>query len=909
MAFRSSTEIKKTLLSSALIFLMGCQNREKVENNYLITQDKNNVVVSDLSFDEIMQSMKSGKTVSLEFYQFLFSGLSEVEKQNAFSYVADNELNSNELSAFIKRQNNLRDIMLFENHSKEIIKASVLKQTENDFGYDLNDARKMFNESLRERNKHYLEILKQFEEQLKNDRIETSSFLMAAINEDFLLKQEVQSIDLRLSYEANKKKIEDLIEKILKAKNIQNKLDVSNSTFYVSAGLGASFYLALKDNSTFAKFKGSVDEVKQKIRSIILYGGQISKMKENIFSENIQLKSSLSQMEESSASLFNRFKDDLKNENPKGSQSTSFKAKTKKLYDLVVGNKKNIVSDEVNIQIKAYQEDIEKIEKSLIQLTDVVGSYSRNARDFVSSTRVLAKALDVRLGKDVEKALNKINNVASVAEKVAGAIKLAMGQNYLGAASALVGFASGDPFQAQINGKLDQISSKLDVMHQLNLDIYKAQIETMKMISNLALLVDEQYMHQLNLLNDIRDIGLVNSGMLLSLVGEDVSQCDFVLEKKIEKSLDRAGILRANKNAGQLYFQDLFYSQESSKREFQFIASQSKKLENCYDGLIQVFRDSDLSKGLLSFEYLIAGEQVYLEAQRDFRKVVGFFTRNHPESSLFSFDVPVSKVTSLEAMNNDLISEQVFGRDFLYTDQNFVTLLSVKKLEEVVGSLLLLYPLLDIDLNAWERGPRAVLKSYTEGDLVSVRPSFDLLKQALKLTKIAIGQEAFIAGTPVLQDLVRNYERFANSDIGMNESNLYRSDFMQALYHNKLLMRNLLVARIHSNLSHLNTYTEAYEIRDIETLSRLLGGSGKMVDSDTHTGELMFYFSSSNVTGQKDFISLPTPEEIKEGKIQYTTNMKRLLDLQDRIIHELLKFYPEKVSPQEGELVLKLIVQ
>ena len=219
-------------------------------------------------------------------------------------------------------------------------------------------------------------------------------------------------------------------------------------------------------------------------------------------------------------------------------------------------------------------------------------------------------------------------------------------------------------------------------------------------------------------------------------------------------------------------------------------------------------------------------------------------------------------------------------------------LISAVTLERYVTGLLILHPVLELDSSTWRKSFKDIVDTFVEQTEFSSR-SNRAIRNALKMTQSAIAQEAIIAGEPILHKLHENYKDYLTSKECSGEQCVLRK--------NKLLMKNLVMytLREHKKITDdfMNRYERFYQDKDFAQLSELFNSDLTNENFEEKAGSIYLKILSDRTNQGSpvpEMIRLPTPEDLKLGRILYTENMPRLIYMQSMIINEL-----QKVTPME----------
>ncbi|MCM2351826.1 MAG: hypothetical protein NDI69_17560 [Bacteriovoracaceae bacterium] len=570
------------------------------------------------------------------------------------------------------------------------------------------------------------------------------------------------------------------------------------------------------------------------------------------------------------------------------------------LYRNVIKGEKTSNGDNASIFSKPV-----KFSENLTGAVTATQNISSNLANIIDTTNKMANLLGVKLSKDTLEIMDKANKIATVAKAatiaiqgysqggVVGAVGALAASNFSGMGSA---FGGGDNNAAQfelINLKLDRILDNQKI-------IMERQIETMKMIKDLAIMVDEYHQQEMTVLAQLRDLHLVELEFQKSLLNKDIRQCERIINYQLA-SIWKDQDYRMDSTSGIHNVEMIKTKFLSNIRNLSDVrrilnAGGMNSFAQCQDAFGDVFGNE------LGFENPIIGifssdenNELY-KWQRDtylplVQSLITFARTTDMDP--IPLHIPSANFEGLR-LKNEIINNAFDSGRYESNNYNLDNLLSVKSLERYLTRLLILYPLFEIDKNVWELPLEEIINTYINNTnlnhKLNIRSHY-YLNNALKMIQTAIAQEAILAGEPLLMGF---YQKSHKEILSENKC----SETICAVKSNRLLMRNFIhftllqQARQQPNFSvH---YKQAYEINDLGTLAKLFNTEMKT----TRLSKV----DNSIVLDSKYL--LPTPEELNKGQIIYSENMPRLLKMQTLILDAL-----EKVSPYERETSSDNILQ
>ncbi len=562
------------------------------------------------------------------------------------------------------------------------------------------------------------------------------------------------------------------------------------------------------------------------------------------------------------------------------------------LYNNVIKGKKTSDGDNSSIFSKPV-----KFSENLTNTVTAAGNISSNLANIIGTTNKMANLLGVRLSDDTLKIMDKANKIATVAKAatiaiqgyaqggVAGAVGALAASNFGGMGSA---FGGGDNNAAQfalINLKLDRI---LDNQKK----IMERQIETMKMIKDLAIMVDEYHQQEMAVLAQLRDLNLVKLELQKSLLNKDIRQCERIINYQLA-SIWKDQNYRMDLKSGIHNVEMIKTKFLSNIRNLSDVrrilnAGGMNSFAQCQDAFGDAFGNEMSSENpILGIFSSDENNELYKWQRDTYLPLVQSLVLFAKTTDLdpVPLHIPSANFEGLR-LKNEIITNASDSGSYESNNYSLDHLLSVKSLERYLTRLLILYPLFEIDKQVWELSLEEIINTYIDNTnlnhKLNIRGHY-YLSNALKMVQTAIAQEAILSGEP----LIMGFYQTSHKEI-LSENKC--SGTICAVKSNRLLMRNFLhyallqQERQHAHF-HLN-YKQAYDTNDLATLAKLFNVEMK----------------ATRLTKSDDSIildgkyQLPTPEELNKGQIIYSENMPRLLKMQTLILEAL-----EKISPYERE--------
>lgn len=561
------------------------------------------------------------------------------------------------------------------------------------------------------------------------------------------------------------------------------------------------------------------------------------------------------------------------------------------LYNNVIKGEKTSNGDNTSIFSKPV-----KFSENLTGAVTAAGNISSNLANIIDTTNKMANLLGVKLSKDTLEIMDKANKIATVARAatlaiqgyaqggVAGAIGALAASNFGGMGSA---FGGGDNNAAQfalINMKLDRILDNQKI-------IMERQIETMKMIKDLAVMVDEYHQKEMTALAQLRDLHLVELEFQKTLLNKDIRQCERIINYQLA-SIWKDQDYRMDSKSG-IHNVELiktrFLSNIRNLSDVRRIlnAGGMNSFAQCQDAFGDAFgNEFSFENPILAIFSTDESNELYKWQRDTYLPLVQSLVVFAKTTDLdpIPLHIPSANFEGLR-LKNEIINNAFDSGSYESNNYNLDHLLSVKGLERYLTRLLILYPLFEVDKNVWELSLEEIIDTYIDNTNLNHKLNIKghyYLSNALKMVQTAIAQETILAGEPLIMNLYKSHKEI------LSEDNC--SGVICAVRNNRLLMKNFIKLTLFQKARQNNViyekYKLAYETSNIPMIAELLNAGIK----------------SSRLTKKEEHIYLdgkyqiPTPEELNKGQIIYSENMPRLLKMQTLILEAL-----EKVSPYERE--------
>lgn len=726
------------------------------------------------------------------------------------------------------------------------------------------------------------------------------------------------------------------IETISKTKPILEKIDkylkasgLNENEQYTVLGTGilvGAIYLKVKDNDGFNRLVEEGKKVVRDIKKLTEKGKEFMALASTLQIHFKGMEENVKDLRDGLEGSRNDFREMLEVARTSVHKPSNIHSKRimQFLYKKVIKGE-DIKSENSHPSVLSKQSRInENINKSL----SAVGNIADNLSTVLVTTHKMMALFNMKPSKSFTKLIDKAQKVAQVVSTVKSVVAgWALG-GPLGAMAAFGGSSGG--LAAAFGGGGDNntaefkmINMKLDRILENQQKIMEVQIETMKMVKDLALLVDEYHQKEMRALSELRDISLVNLEISKTLLNKDIRSCERMINfqlssiwKDMDFKMDSFHGINDLKIINSRFFNNI-----KSLKDIRRINNsvEVNGFEKCQNGIVEAFGGNSVTENPLRSLFSSSENENLLRFQREtYHPLLGllYSMAETTEMNSIPLHIPSANLNAVleKATYIQNAKTETDGSERFYDLENLV---STKGLERYLGQLLLLYPFLELDKKIWEQDLGTIVDSYLQnsnsGTNQNIR-SYYFLNNALKLVQSALAQETILAGEPLLLKLHDKYfEKIVSSEKCENviiENTLNACTIRQ----NKLLMKNLLIFKTSLRARHYHgdfakEYKEAFETRQLDSLAKLisLGLTGSQIRTKV-IDEEMFHFLVMKDEENKDLeIRLPMPEGVTEGALIYSENMDHLLLMQKAIIENLEKIAPLKRSGR-GEDLSKIML-
>ena len=748
------------------------------------------------------------------------------------------------------------------------------------------------------RNKAVNDLLKTYHSRSSELTNEISMGIAADIGENHPeLAREIEKVKGSNPAEEIKKlisKSEPVLKKIDEYFRSSNLSKDEQYSLMITGLVAGGIYMQLEKNGDFKriikeakKVYKDFNELKEKAKEVQAMVKTISDHVTNSKKEFANLKEGLSGSIEDMHAAFQKYE---------GKSDIDSRRMIEFLTNNVIKGKKS-ARDVENISMIS---EGAKINANIEKTINATANITNNLSTILKSTKGIMDALKIKPSKDLQKVIEGATKVAQVANLAQGAIKGYLTGGPLGVVSALSGSSALGSLLGGSGGdsaKLDEISRKLDQVLQNQQEIMRLQHVTINLLKDMALMIDDYHRREMEALTEIRAIGLTGAEVAKFSLNHDFNRCEALIHSQLKMASTKNNEHDYIRNIYNLKLNQLDFKKSfSSFPKFANITTTlgEDNLKDCYKGVNNAFDGRDVAENPIRAIFSSKeDENAYLFEKEKYQpnlRILKEMTKKDNFSSL-PLHFPVSDVDALSSKTpyfDESYRPLTTAKDVYQLGH----LISAVTLERYVTGLLILHPVLELDSSTWRKSFKDIVDTFVEQTEFSSR-SNRAIRNALKMTQSAIAQEAIIAGEPILHKLHENYKDYLTSKECSGEQCVLRK--------NKLLMKNLVMytLREHKKITDdfMNRYERFYQDKDFAQLSELFNSDLTNENFEEKAGSIYLKILSDRTNQGSpvpEMIRLPTPEDLKLGRILYTENMPRLIYMQSMIINEL-----QKVTPME----------
>lgn len=925
----------KTIINVIAFTVLVSSCSKTVKEIHTTSSMPNTLKSDDNSKINLLNDLLNSKAPNLALADLLSRTLGENRRESIYSIVG--ELTSEEarriISRLQKKNEMIKNSYLFhgENYQQNdaLVKSSLLNLNEG-HKFQLADQLKVatFNYL---KSKHLEEIILAFDKRASELSNDLAVDLAIEIGEG---SSEIANIE-KLIRDGNQEEAIKAIEKtkefMTKADEYFKKSNLNENEQYavVASGIIAlGIYELVKNKDGFQKLLAEskkvirdVKEIKRKAKEFTVLIGALKKHFKDTEKNMSDLANGMSGVGKDLNEMYHEAR--ITNVGPTNIHS---KRIFNFLYKKVIKGE-DADPNESNESILSKQG---KINANLQKSVEATGNLADNLSNIIGTANKLSMLFGIKPSSDLQKLMDKAQKVSQLAETAKNVMAGWMSGGALGAVTALSvspipGLGGGKSADA---AKLKEISRKLDIVLKNQQKIMEMQIETMNMIKNLALLIDQYHQEEMRALSELREIGLVNLEMNKALQNKDLRNCERMVNFQLRSVWSRFDFQKDSfHSVGQISlikskFVDNIYSLEDIQRIVTSV--EESGFANCQTGLSEAFGGNSTAENPVRIIYESDEDNILTKFQKErYLPLLEFFgvIMSQGDINTIPLHIPAANMTALKFKTPyvDFPNERSISNESHY-DLDY--LISVKNLERYLGYLLLVYPLLEVDKPTWMQSLQEIISQYLKSSNSqtnqNVRSHF-FLNNALRLVQSAISQEAILAGEPIIQKLHDLYfNEILNTEscdkVVLKDTPASEYPLLCSIRGNKLLMKNLihyaLSYKIERDPQALEEYTIAYKQGNISKLALMMSAklNSNRIKYIQNENDGSFSLSVTLENNKQEDIRLPTPEEIKADKIIYSENMSRLIIMQEAVLEALANVAPISRDNSNFELLKLMMV-
>ena len=480
------------------------------------------------------------------------------------------------------------------------------------------------------RNKFLEDILTTYTQALESSSVELSSnFAVELENNNPQLINEIET-DLQ----NNKKdsaitKLKNGLQQLEYFNYLRQDAAITDSELVIiglSGAIAYKIYDQIKDKKTFKDIKKLIKEAKEfknKIDKAAKIVNAIKDLRKNTSQDIEDFKIATQKLSKSTGALIDAVKKDL-DKNPE--ENLTLKKQINILYkDLFT--KKGRSDSHKKDGIGSYENYVKDIDNNLNTMSNSFSNMATNFDTIVNNSILLADTLGIKLGKDALKVVKSAQTVSKIINLAANTFKGFVAGGYVGGAVALAGssqlFGENQEVaeQSRVLAQLAEMDMKLDEILKLQRQTIQLQLDTMKMIRDLALMIDDFHQKEIRALTELKDESLTNTELSKTLLNHDIRKCESLIEYQLldinsNKQMYSFRMIDADlmNLAHENFYGNLrkFQSFESIVRSTHF-----EGFSDCQNGINDAFGKLSIEENPILATYSSDGEKNFITFQRE----------------------------------------------------------------------------------------------------------------------------------------------------------------------------------------------------------------------------------------------------------------------------------------------------
>ncbi|MBS1970058.1 MAG: hypothetical protein JSU04_07105 [Bdellovibrionales bacterium] len=675
--------------------------------------------------------------------------------------------------------------------------------------------------------------------------------------------------------------------------------------------IAAELYDYLKDHPTVQDIVHTVDEVRavgEKVKEVRLILASMDKYNDTLAEGWEKMKSGMQGIQK-----------DIQN-NPDWNidpnlkiTDESKKASVKLVTDLLLGQ-----DDPASPEEKSFLSKPHPLSQNAKTFFEGAAKTAGAVDGMIDGARVIAQTLGIQIDPGLEDALNtakKITQGVQVAEQVASAFA---SDGLMGAFGALagpggaalvmgpVGAGAMAVGQMQMNAELGKINMKLDKVIEMQKQILDLQKQTLAKLDDLSHKLDEYHNQEMLAIEGVQDEVLENRSAIRMQIDSDLSACKNLVNRV--NSISNSGVnvpvnMLSTRTVQNTLAQAL--AVPSVRQALLNESSLRQSFARCGVAMGNAFSHKAIVetplKAALDGKPGVA-TPLQLRKKRFDPALLTLASANQGKNyEKMALHLPAANFSGLD--RKDFYAKRSLGSQDNSLGTDLSEMVSIYALERYVSVLLALHPMLAVSGEAWNSLPNAVESSWNGSSAVAQKQNQSefWLRSALETIQVAIAQQSLLAGEPLLTNLVGKMETIVAEPVSC-EAKDSKYCFVRE---NEVMAKNLLHYYLYLRAKDPNfvaAYTQAFSTNSVQDMVKALG-IPFIGHLEAPANVSLVWKAESKVS-----ISLPKPEDLTKGIINYPPELSLLVKMQEKVADELVKVVPNSLKPPEQQLLTELIL-
>ncbi|UOF02627.1 hypothetical protein [Bdellovibrio reynosensis] len=663
----------------------------------------------------------------------------------------------------------------------------------------------------------------------------------------------------------------------------------------------------LKEHKTvkeLIRIVGEVNDAKAKIQNVLLLADSLSKHGQALKNDWKNIKSSFSNIVEDL-----KYYEGLTDPDQMVVSEEARKGVIRYLDDVLNGKVNS--GEKASSEKKSFLTEAHPIDKNVDSFLTSTKNASDSLSNLINITEQLSGALGVRIDPSLVDAMNTAKKVTAGVELVHGAVKAYATGGLVGALGVISGGAGGVLGIGGAPSELGMVKQDLAEIKKTQMEILKIQKATVRMIKDLAVMIDEYHQQELRALAEIRDDIITNLELNALTLNRDIHLCHALLSYAYSSS-SPVGVRKSLVSVREASLnRQLFLTKIGGLKGIRdaLSSSQGSYAQSCHHAMSLAFKQEFISDTPLLLRHINRFQDGEKESgikiqSKLYTPALNYFHGKISKKDFeeMSLHLPVLDFKTYQSRKID----HIYSKATVNREPNLLSLVDLVgplSLERYGTLLVALHPYISTNIRDFEN--LETLTDEKEGMENGTKWSQQWLAGALEITKIAIAQESILAGEPLLHALELDWPSItAETSDCVKEKKKFC--FVRQ---NPLMLRNLLTYIISrkNGFSNVN-YSSAYEKGSSGTndIANLLNVKPDRLIFENSSKRWILKLDNQDQLGLQ--IYLPTPEVVARGRIEYSEAMPRLLMLQEKIAEELALVTPLNLNEKETNEMMKLLI-